>query len=123
MDKCDGKWSEFRKRLAEFRNTPNETGRSPDQMFFARRLRSSVPCLPGMLDLDVENAIEGAARRKVIRQLQYEKRGGVKLRPLDIGQRVLIQDIKKIGRKQKWAKNGKIVAIHHKGENDQALTA
>merc|ERR1712020_630833 len=87
--KCKENLSEFSPSLLEFRNTPNISGRSPNQMFFGRRLRGRLPHLPGANDLDIANAKAGADQRKT---LMETTKPGTPLKQLEVGQRVLIQD-------------------------------
>ena len=76
------------------------------QMFFGRRLRGTLPHLPGANDLDISNAISGAANRKVLMK-NMESNSGIPLQQLQLNQRILLQDpISK-----KWDCKGKITGV------------
>ena len=98
-------WSKFDDALLDWRDTPNECGYSPGEVFFARRMRSSLPILPGKTSLNVCAAEVGAKARKELRQKQYENRSSRPLAEIQIGQDVYIQD--HTGRKR-WNRKGTV---------------
>ena len=88
LQKCGDNWAEFDDRLLDWRDTPNECGYSPGEIFFARRMRSSLPILPGKTSLNTCAAEIGAK----LRPKQYEKRRTKPLAEIQIGQDVYVQD-------------------------------
>ena len=90
MKKCKENLKEFNFRLLEWRNTPNQSGRSPAQIFLGRRLRTQLPTLSGSTDLDLANALQGGKNRKEILK-SMETTPKTKLSLLNIGQRVMVQ--------------------------------
>ena len=101
-------WRKFDDGLLHWRDTPNDCGYSPGDIFFARRLKTSLPILPGKTSLNTNIAEEAAKNRKRVRTKQFKKRGSHDLPALDIGDRVLVQDHD--GRKH-WVKEGIITGI------------
>ena len=92
LQKCGDNWAEFDDCLLDWRDTPNECGYSPGEIFFARRMRSSLPILPGKTSLNACAAEIGAKVRKELRSKQYEKRRTKPLAEIQIGQDVYVQD-------------------------------
>ena len=91
MKKCSENQKEFNFRLLEWRNTPNDSGRSPAQMFLGRRVRGKLPTLHGATSLNLENAIAGGnTRREILASM--EKNPKRKLSLLHVGQRVTVQN-------------------------------
>ena len=84
-------------------------------MFFGRRLRGTLPHLPGANDLDLENAISGAENRKQLMEL--ETKSGTPLKELLIGQRVLIQN----PQTKSWDQQCKIIGIRPTGRSYDVL--
>ena len=116
LQKVNENQKEFSTRLLEFRNTPNVSGKSPAQMFFGRRLRGTLPHLPGANDLDISNAILGAAKRKELMK-NMESKSGIPLQQLQLNQRILLQDpISK-----KWDCKGKITGVRSKGRSYEII--
>ena len=115
MKKVNENKEKFSDALLEFRNTPNISGRSPNQMFFGRRLRGALPHLPGANDLDLENAISGAEQRKQL--METETKSGTPLKKLQTGQRVLIQN----PQTKAWDEKCKILGIRPTGRSYDVL--
>ena len=114
LKKCKEDQSKFSDALLEFRNTPNVSGRSPNQMFFGRRLRGRLPHLPGANDLDIGNAIAGAQQRKSLLEAEHP---GTPLAPIAIGQTVLLQN----PLTKAWTSQGKITGIRQNGRSYNIL--
>ena len=112
LEKYDGNWNAFEDNLLEWRDTPNDSGSTPNELFIGRRVRTSLPILPGKTNFDIENAVASGARRKKRRDEAYAKRRTRDLPPLDCGQTVSIQNPK--GRRR-WDKTGWIVHREHDG--------
>ena len=114
LRKYQCQWETFEDNLLEWKDTPNDCGRTPSEMFIGRRVRTSLPLLPGKTEFDIEGAVAGAEKRKAIRIKQYAKRNETKRDPpaLDLGQRVHIQC--PIGRRQ-WDSQGQIIRVEDDG--------
>ncbi len=95
LEKYDGHWKVFQKALFEYNNVPMQgCSKSPAQLFFCRRQRTSIPCLTELLYLDPETAITAAelkVKERVRKRLQHSCQGK-DLPELEIGQRVVIQN-------------------------------
>ena len=102
-------WEDFQYALQEWRNTPSHTGYAPSQIFLNRVLRTKLPVLPELCHVSIDNAALGATAKKVALKAKAEKLGGKELKPLVPGQRVLVQQLKGIGRKPRWDNSGTIV--------------
>lgn len=92
LEQCGNNWEEFDNRLLHWRDTPNQCGYSPGEIFFARRMLAALPILPGKSSLDTSAAELGARIRKEKRTKEYEKRASHKLAELNIGDKVFVQD-------------------------------
>ena len=114
LKKCNENQSKFSDALLEFRNTPNVSGRSPNQMSYGRRLRGRLTHLPGANDLDIGNAIAGAQQRK---SLMEGTDNGTPLAQLSIGQTVLLQN----PLTKAWTSKGKITGIRPNGRSYNIL--
>ena len=51
LSKMEGKWNNFENALFAWKNTANNSGHSPAELFFGRRLRSHLPILPAQQKL------------------------------------------------------------------------
>ena len=49
--------------------------------------------------------------KKVLLKHEFERRGGIPLKPLKLHQLVRVQSLRKIGRKPNWKKRGQIVKV------------
>ena len=107
--KLDENWEEFQYALQEWRNTPSHTGYSPSQIFVNRVMRTKLPVLPELCHVNTENAALGANAKKEALQAKADKLGGKELKELVPGQRVLVQQLKGIGKKPRWDNSGTIV--------------
>ena len=116
LEKYDRNWDAFEDNLLEWRDTPNDSGSTPNELFFGRRVRTSLPILPGKTNFDIKNAVASGVRRKKRREKAYTERRTHDLPPLDPGQTVSIQNPK--GRRR-WDKTGWIV--HRKHEDRKYL--
>ena len=101
-------WWKFEDGLLHWRDTTNDCGYSPGDIFFARRLKTSLTILPGKTSLNTNIAEEAAKNRKRVQTKQFKKRRSHDLPELNIGDRVLVQD--QNGRKH-WVKEGIITGI------------
>ena len=70
LKKYQCQWETFEDNLLEWKDTPNDSGKTPSEMFLARRVRTSLPILPGKTEFDIEGAVAGAERRKEVRKKQ-----------------------------------------------------
>ena len=95
----------IREKLYALRTTPNATGRIPAHEFFGRKLR--VPGLPRL------------PPAKSLLPTDAPARSSTTLRPLEIGENVLIQS--QHGRKR-WTKRGTITKKHHTGRSYDVQT-
>ena len=110
LEKYEGNWDVFQKNLLEWRDTPNDSGSTPAEMFLGRRLRTSLPTLPGKACFNIEKAIASGAQRKKRRKDDYAKRRTHDLPILAPGQTVSVQNPK--GR-NRWDRTGRV--IHRRG--------
>lgn len=99
----------FAEAKLEWVNTPNESNKSPAQMFFGRKQRTKLPHLPEATKLDPSNAIQGAQKRKS-NMTKWSLIKKPHLSELEVGQRCIVQDPISL----KWNKQGQIVALRNK---------
>ena len=78
--------------LLEWRDTPNSCGFSPREIFFALRIKTSLPVLPGKTSLDSTLAKKAAEAMKKNRTSDYRKRTSQLLGDLEIGSKVFIKE-------------------------------
>ena len=71
LTKCGGKMDKFDNALSSWRDVPNCSGKSPYEMFLARRTRVGIPMLPGKTSPNVQAVEEGAETRKIRRGEHY----------------------------------------------------
>jgi len=113
IKKYNSNWNDFKAALLEWRNTPRADGISPAQLFFGRRQRSHLPCLPEALaPINQREAanLRGEMRKK--KKTSYDGRAK-ELPKLQVGQNVLLQNpISK-----KWDSMGKIKKIREDGRS------
>ena len=109
LEKYKSNWEVFQDNLLEWRDTPNDSGSTPAEMFLGRRLRTSLPTLPGKTCFDIEKAIASGAQRKKRRKEDYAKRRTRDLPLLAPRQTVSVQNPK--GR-NRWDKTGRIIHRH-----------
>ena len=116
LKKYQCQWETFEDNLLEWKDTPNDSGKTPFEMFLARRARTSLPILPGKTEFDVEGAVAGAEKKKEIRKKQYSKRNESKrdMPNLDPGQRVHIQRPTGHGHRQ-WDSQGQVIRVEDEG--------
>ena len=116
FEKSHRNMAKFSENLQALRDTPtNKNGITPAQMFLGRRIRTGLPSL-AETTLDITTAEKGAADRKESNIRQFGKRSTRALPPLEIGDRVIVQE--PCGKdKGKWLKQG-IVSGLKKGRND-----
>ena len=94
LEKCDRNWKHFQKALYKFNNVPLQYCKhSPAQLFFFRRQRGAIPCLKELLTLDpLTKLTEAEKHHKERVRIQLRKAcQGIALKPLEIGQRVVMQ--------------------------------
>ena len=106
FQQCGSDWRKFDDSLQHWRDTPNKCGYSPGDIFFARRMKTSLPVLPGKTSLNTDIAQEAAKNRKELRSKEYEKRASHALPELNVGDKVFVQDHD--GRKH-WTKEAVII--------------
>ena len=99
-------WDKFNEGLLHWRDTPNECGYSPGDIFFARRMKTSLPTLPGKNSLCIKSALKAAKARKELRSKQYGKLSSQDLESIEIGTTVIVQDHE--GRKR-WNRKATVV--------------
>ena len=104
LQKCDGKWDEFRDALREYRNTPRADGISPAMLFFGRTQRTMLPRLPGAYE---QVPATPRPERPAVRNKEFEHRS------LEPGSRVRIQHVKS----RRWDQIGTIVKVHDTGRS------
>ena len=115
--KCNEDFHEFQSCLQEWRNTPSHTGFAPSQLFICRRMRCKLPVLPELCLIDAEKAIIGAEERKKAHKKLCEEQGGRELKPLLPGQRVLVQQLRGVGKKPRWDNAGTVVSQNESGQS------
>lgn len=111
--KCEGKMEEFKRALAEWRNTPRADGYSPAQMFIGRRQRGLLPTLPNALEpINLEDA--HAARTETSdKGKEYFDRSAVDAEPLKQGQKVHVQNPKT----NRWDRSAVVVSVRSQGRS------
>ena len=84
--------------MLQYRNTPDrDTGLSPAQMIFGRPIKDFIPILPGSYRphntwIETSRAREEAMRARNVRNAESLTEHTVRLQPLDVGDRVFIQN-------------------------------
>ena len=116
LEKCDRVWSKFQDALQHWRDTPNDSGKTPAEIYFGRRIRTSLPLLPGKTELNLEGAIEGGAARKKNRSVAYAKRSSRVLKDFEAGDRVYVQSP---NGKKRWKDKGTVISARHDGRSYQ----
>ena len=116
LEKCDRNWSKFQEALQHWRDTPNDTGKSPAEIYLGRRIRTTLPLLPGKTEFDIEGALEGAAARKKLRSAAYAKRSSHELSIFEAGDRVYVQSP---NGKKRWTDKGQVISSRHDGRSYQ----
>ena len=112
LEKHGCNWQTFEDNLLEWMDTPNDCGSTPGELFLGRRLRTSLPILPGKTDFNIANAIAGGTKRKENRVKQYARRRTRDLPILAPGQRVHIQC--PTG-KRRWDSQGQVIHVKDDG--------
>ncbi len=110
MDKTGGYGADYRKALAEWRNTPRQDGTSPAQMYFGRRQRTSLPAL--------ETAYQPIDTDAVARKRRMDVTGGcedVAEHDLKVGDHVYVQD----PATSKWTEKGTVTGLNDTGRSYQ----
>ena len=96
--------------LQEFRNTPNASGKSPNQWVFGRSTRSDLPCPETILTSSISDQdVVNFEKRKIQSQQSYNKTAK-ELPPLSVGDKVRIQD----PQSKLWNVEGVILAVDNK---------
>ena len=105
-------FEDFKLRLAEFRNTPRETGYSPTQLLFGRRVRGVLPALPTAYE-SIDRVITGSSQDRELISKQDMPTPSKTLNPLAVGTRVRVQDpISKV-----WDSKGVIEKVSTTGRS------
>ena len=73
--------------------------------------------LPELCLIDAEKAIIGANERKQAHIKLCEEQGGRELKPLSPDQRVLVQQLRGIGKKPRWDNVGTVVSQNEGGQS------
>ena len=115
--KCNEDQEKFQLTLQHWRNHPLHTGYSPSQLFFCRSQRTLLPFLSETMQIDPESAILGSISRKEHHKILCEKKSGKALGPLQIGQRVYVQDVRTLSRKPCWDNVGFVVKVNESGSS------
>jgi len=104
---------EFQHGLLELRNSPRSDGRSSAQIVFGHPLRSKVPMHPRSFAKEWQISADDADKKAAEIEAKndaYYNRNARRLRSLELGMDVLIQDpVSKL-----WTKSGKVVSIGKK---------
>ena len=102
--------------IMQHRNTPDtEYGLSPAQLVFGRPIRDFLPIKPGQFSpsevwVDTREKRELALRERLLRGAERWSRNTRDLKPLRIGQKVLIQNQHGAGKiAKKWDRTGQVV--------------
>ena len=115
LAKCGGKMDKFDNALSSWRDVPNCSGKSPNEMFLARRTRVGLPMLPGKTGLNVQAAEEGAEARKTQRGEHYKKQPSKPRKKLNINDVVHVQE--PTGRKRWLPFQAKVIEINPNGRS------
>ncbi|TRY80553.1 hypothetical protein TCAL_13617, partial [Tigriopus californicus] len=114
-------WNDFRERLREFRNTPNNSGFSPAHWVFFRPQKTTIPSHPNAFarisDINYEEAIKkkNYDHNKIV---QYADMHSRELTPLKKGDRVVVQNI----HSKLWNIKGVISSIQQNNRSYKVLT-
>ena len=114
LAKYQQNWEEFNTALLQWRDTPNDSGMTPSQMFLGRRIRSSLPTLPDSFRLKPEEAQAGADTRKEKRTTSFDKRPSKPLPDLAVNQRVVVQE--RTG-DMNWIHDGTVLQANSEGRS------
>lgn len=88
----------FCEALLSYRSTPLENGFSPAELMMGRKIKTHLPILPALLEVNNENVIKQEERLKTKTENNYNKRHkSVALSELKEGDRVWITDRKSYG--------------------------
>jgi transposase InsO family protein len=113
--KVEEKEPQFQLALQAYRNTPSHTGYSPSQLFLCRPTRSDIPILPEMLEINPENAILGNQEREKQHQKLCDQKSGKELPQLEPGDRVLVQQLRGIGKRPRWDNAATVISRNPSG--------
>ena len=92
------KSDEPHKALLDYRNTPLDIGYSAAQLFLGRRLKTSLPTSAPLLQpqgLDLHEVHDRLKTRQIKAKFYYERHSGKDLKPLKIGESVVMATGKK----------------------------
>ena len=106
---CSSEDERFIEAIMEIRNTPNDSGFSPNQIVFGDNIRTMVPFFPNYAKKWRDRAEEiDSQKAKLSEKAQtYYNRGAHTLKPLKLGARVRIQNTTN----KRWDRIGDIIAI------------
>ena len=107
LKKHESNWEIFEVALAEFNRDPRRDGYSPAQMFFKRETRGLLPSLRETRHLDVSKGAEKRRETKAQEKKHHDARAKP-LEPLNVGDRVVVQDKKS----NQWIHYGRITGLH-----------
>ena len=88
-------FTDFKKALLEYRNTPRFDGLSPSQWLFGRRQRTQIAALPSAYQRITDSQLathESCRKEKMDKQKSYADLSSKTLPPLDVGTHVIVQD-------------------------------
>ena len=101
-------WSEFRKALREYRNSPRKDGLSPAQWLYGRRQRTDVPAVPQAYRRLTNDEIDSFDERR--REGEVEVPRKRTMPQLKVGQEVLVQNPKSnLPTSKRWESKGTII--------------
>jgi hypothetical protein len=84
--------------LLEWRNTPTEKGRSPNEIIFGRRTRTRLPCADRLLSAPYDTETRAALNESKLKQAHYYNVGAKDRPTLMVGQPVRV----KLDNKSEW---------------------
>ena len=101
---CKGNFKQFQERLRILNNSPRSDNYVPSTLFFGRVLRGNLPTIPQAHALDLKKAQQITQDKIDHLKRQYEKKFNKKYpkSTLEVGQRVLVQDVGKSFKPGKW---------------------
>ncbi|VDI70566.1 Hypothetical predicted protein [Mytilus galloprovincialis] len=96
------------KSLLDYRNTAiTELELSPAQIFYGRRLKTTLPTTAPLLNVNNSQDIRRKLKERQSKQKHYYDRHSKPLEPLQNGQKVLVHD------GNKWSKHATVKRKHH----------